>query len=515
MPPPLLLYPPPVSSTAKAVNPPSATSRGKPLPSNSIPTKPKPFRYSLSILVGLPRRLFRPPNARKTAGSRWTVAPEMDVSLEDILAMRHISPLSLKDFEQYLLFEEYGAENLYFVLWLKDYTARYNANATPVQLSLSIARARATFFSADSQYELNLAASRIGEFLAAVGTSEPIEHPTQTPSPSYPHPSDLTTVFDDVEHMLRISARRFVRARTRNASYQRALCVTFGVTATLGAALAPCLVSIYEHKGRWLRLGMFPPLWLGLTMVTCALNGLCFVVYLMGGSRQLYPFELHRPPISAPMSSVTDSLYEPSFVTTEASAEVKLPAPSLYSPTPSTASFEPPGLVAHGFTDENADSTLKGQSASQSYVLPEIKMTNLACDIFEFETAGFIPARDLDTTSLCTQTDLESAIAASSTTASSTLSTTSPRNSSPKLIFDFDSLPAKTLDSKTGPSALRAARGHGIKGILSAVFAPLTHIESPVVSRAQWEVLMRSSVLAFFIALIITSILVAVPLERY
>lgn len=44
--------------------------------------------------------------------STWGVTPRFDVSLEDILDRKHLPPLGLKDFEEWLLFVEQSAENL-------------------------------------------------------------------------------------------------------------------------------------------------------------------------------------------------------------------------------------------------------------------------------------------------------------------------------------------------------------------------------------------------------------------
>ncbi|KAG8781808.1 hypothetical protein FRC12_021497 [Ceratobasidium sp. 428] len=484
--------------------------------------QPRPYTYSLSSLLELPRRLARPPIAPKAIGRIWTIVPEMEISLEDILSMRHISPISLKDFEQYLLFEEYGAENLYFVLWVKDYTTRFNANVSPAQLAHCIARAKATFFSSDSHYELNLSASRVSEFFAATGSNPTPEKSRNSVystssqpllASTTPRPSTFTPIYDEVEHMLRLSAHRFVRARSRNVNSQRAYCVLFGGLQTVALAFIPFFLGILHRQSRLIRFTMIPPLCMGLTVVICSLNGICIIIYFLGGSRQMHPFELHRPPISAPLPYSPHSPYQHSFTTADTLPTIKSPLPCVYPPNPSTASFDPPGIVIHGpYTDTTGSSTPRDTRHVEPYALPEIRPSSPICDVFEFETAGFIPSQDLDTPSMHTRTDVESTVL--STLTSPDLSAASPhsrRSSTPKLGFDFDSLPAKVLDPTSGPRTLRAARGRGIKGMAVAVFSPLTRIESPVVSRAQWEVVVRSAVVAMFVTLIITGISVASP----
>lgn len=184
----------------------------------------------------------------------------------------------------------------YFILWLNDYTTQCDTGKSSIQLKHSIARAKASFFSSDSQYQLNLAASRVDEFFTIAGaTVDPMlddaqnhrvyfpdfssksSAPRDSPK-AVPHPSAFASVRADVELMLRTSARRFVRARSRNAGYQRAFCVVLGGLQTIAIALAPLLVSILRKQGRWVRLGMFPPLWMGLTILLCSLNGICLVI---------------------------------------------------------------------------------------------------------------------------------------------------------------------------------------------------------------------------------------------
>ncbi|EMD39949.1 hypothetical protein CERSUDRAFT_112188 [Gelatoporia subvermispora B] len=87
-------------------------------------SQPKTIKLSAHALRALPHRLAHPPPARGILAS-WSVTPRVSISLEDVLDRKHLPPLGLKDFEEWLLFVEQSAENLYFVLWLREYTARY------------------------------------------------------------------------------------------------------------------------------------------------------------------------------------------------------------------------------------------------------------------------------------------------------------------------------------------------------------------------------------------------------
>lgn len=107
--------------------PPSSISKGqtgakglqvpKSLPAGSRPVKHK-NQLPVLNLVKVPLRILSPPKATGMVGSVRSLksTPLNDVRLNDVIANKHLSPLSLKDFEGYLVFKEYSAENLYFIL---------------------------------------------------------------------------------------------------------------------------------------------------------------------------------------------------------------------------------------------------------------------------------------------------------------------------------------------------------------------------------------------------------------
>ena len=92
----------------------------------------------------LPLRPTDPPThtSHTRPPTHTTVTPIFQVSLEDVLARRHLPPLGLKDFEEWLLFVEQCPEHLYFVLWLREYTQKYDAWAKKVRAREERERAR-------------------------------------------------------------------------------------------------------------------------------------------------------------------------------------------------------------------------------------------------------------------------------------------------------------------------------------------------------------------------------------
>ncbi|EED82278.1 predicted protein [Postia placenta Mad-698-R] len=150
---PSLVTPPPAMSPAASSSSSSAAAPkpvlvstplapGVPAPQPApVQSQPKTVALNCKGLRSLPYRLAHPPSVRGKLFS-LSIVPRFEVRLDDILDRKHLPPLGLKDFEEWLLFVEQAAENLcavfvaprgrlltsrsYFILWLRDYTQRYS-----------------------------------------------------------------------------------------------------------------------------------------------------------------------------------------------------------------------------------------------------------------------------------------------------------------------------------------------------------------------------------------------------
>ena len=216
----------------------------------------------------------------------------------------------LKDFEEWLLFVEGCPENLfvsshpsilfhrlahtypfysYFILWLKEYTSRYdqwvqqtrpakNDSNAKVQyrfsnqiqhstgLSLFYLRAKQTFFTPGADYELNIPSDVLSPF-----------HTGHFVSP-HPDPIVFSDVAWQVHNMLKDSLDRFVLASYYNVGTNRALCGMIGGSViALAGFVPPMAVNFANDRSRWLRLLALPGLWLGLTVLVASLNGVRFI----------------------------------------------------------------------------------------------------------------------------------------------------------------------------------------------------------------------------------------------
>lgn len=206
----------------------------------------------------------------------------------------------------------------YFLLWLREYTTQYRQWEkqskslrdtsvgchpdwlhTSSQLAMFYARAKQTFFTPNSDYELNLPSQLLAPFHVHVGP--------------HPDPCIFDQVAIDTRKALKDSLRRFVTAQFNNVGNNRVLCgMIAGTVFCLVGAVVPLVYNLTMGKSRWLRLTAAPGLWLGLMILLTSINGICVGVYIFGDARQLRKFELSRPPISKPQL-IRASLQRPSI----------------------------------------------------------------------------------------------------------------------------------------------------------------------------------------------------------
>lgn len=305
--------------------------------------QPPASKLTLRGLLTLPYRLCNPPPAIGKVRS-CSVTPVLQVCLDDVLDRKHLPPLGLKDFEEYLLYVEQAPENLYFILWLKEYTIRYQAwaqrakaaftndtlrvgnvpssprrllrNPPPPDPSLTLfySRAKQTFFTPFADYELNIPSDILGPFHSSASQSRPPGSPAPWHSQSaHPDPAVFTEVAIEARFMLNESLQRFVQAASTNVGSRRAACgIAGGCFFTTVTGVLPLVMTTGRWNagphGRLIRLAAAPGLWFGLTILIASLQGICLMIYVFGDLRQLRKFELARPAISRPLPT---SISEP------------------------------------------------------------------------------------------------------------------------------------------------------------------------------------------------------------
>ncbi|KAI8978676.1 hypothetical protein BD414DRAFT_421796 [Trametes punicea] len=318
----------------------------RPIPpssSRASPPAPKTIRLQPRALLTLPHRLAHPPPPQPKAPS-WGITPHFRIPLDEILDRKHLPPLGLKDFEEWLLLIDRAPENLYFILWLREYTTRYSvwarqSRAHPLSrassppptrayrtlstphpppnpaLALFYLRAKETFLTPNGPYALRLPHDVLAPFHSSslgagvggpAGGSWPHAIPSRRPDsfsgsanslPPPPDPAVFAEVADRVRAILTDSLDRFVVATFHNVGMPRAYCGCAGGTVIGLTGSAPILLANFLTGGsRWWRFTALPGMWLGLTIVISAMFGVCMMIYVFGDLRQLRSFELARFP---------------------------------------------------------------------------------------------------------------------------------------------------------------------------------------------------------------------------
>lgn len=317
-----------------------------------------------------------------------------------MLNRKHLPPLGLKDFEEWLLFVEKAPETLYFVLWLKDYTTRYQQwarhcraqvhfqdssgkkhNTVNPQLALFYSRAKRTFFSPNSVFELNVPSNILSPFYAT----------NRTP---HPDPEVFAELLQTVEYMLRESLRNFVLASYTNVGTRRATCgIVAGTAFFLLGCVAPIVCSFTRGDSRWLRISAFPGMWLGLTILYASLHGLCLSIYFFGDVRQLRKFELLRPSISSPMYKKNLAIAINTHVVTSPPLDDPLPLTPgdgmPYSPTIVVPDSAYNACIEPNYAASEASSLSDG---SYSHEVAEIYISPQYYDDDEVEGPALCPA---------------------------------------------------------------------------------------------------------------------------
>lgn len=225
-----------------------------------------------------------------------------------MLERKHLPPLGLKDFEEYLLYVEQSPENLYFVLWLKEYTTRYHTWAQRTKttlapaitntvshtrrqnfpsppssdpsLALFYAKAKQTFFTPGAEYELDVPSDILAPFhYSSASSSVPrARTPAWNSQKTHPDPAVFTEVALEVRAMLNESLSRFVRAASTNSGSRRAVCgIVWGFVILCIAVIIPLMYTSghWHHTPhvRWWRLTALPGIWFGFMAILTNING--------------------------------------------------------------------------------------------------------------------------------------------------------------------------------------------------------------------------------------------------
>ncbi|GAA5928641.1 uncharacterized protein JCM15063_003928 [Sporobolomyces koalae] len=300
----------------------SATALPAPRP---LPPAPPTGRYRLLELLHAPNRLVHPGQLiekrlekRHASGERYNGVTAgkvrgarvklCEVTLDDVLQGRYTPPLTLRDFEDYLAFKEKSAENLYFHLWMQEYTKLYNAHSPASRpqdesllLGASFKTAVDTFFAAQSPLELNVPSDLRRQIDAQI--KDVTQASAAAPiSETFLPPAAFEKCHHESSESLAISFKAFIKQVSRNADRNRGWFAIFLGALTYLLGLIPTIVCTRLDAHRGYRAIGIPLWWFGVVVLVGGLRKTCLVIYLFGDNRQLYPWELARD-VSADSSS--------------------------------------------------------------------------------------------------------------------------------------------------------------------------------------------------------------------
>lgn len=548
-------------------------------------TRPPVFSVRLSRLISFPYRFCHPPQPTAAKVRSCSIVPTYQVALDDVLDRRHLPPLGLKDFEEWLLFVEEKPQYLYFVLWLREYTQRYTqwskssaektrTGTRPISGSLSIfyTRAKQTFFSRKSPYFLGLPDNSL-DYILRPAMDSPMDSP-------HPHPSAFTRLDSEVRSILSTSLKSFVRASYANVANYRAICgIVGGTVIALIFGLLPLLLSIFLTPIRWVRWVGWPGLALGSTILISSSHGVCFGIYIFGDARQLRNFELLRPsiektealaitPVSLPGSAIHSSTLSPSEAIRKQWLEQSLRKQNLNTSGISVHSaFSEPSSMSHLPSS-------RGDSMMDIYISPAIDP-----ETGEYEYSPTASLHRIETHEMETFPRTASFIPPDSYSidepGEDQENKNAPRAEYRMELFNFQGLPVleprvhdgkesikptklpaistseqSQMRAKTDMNIdLESGRAPGESKIKSSplekkaeneheqapkstnenpalddpephygnvpAFGPLTHIRSPVVARAQWDILARAAVIGSVISVGVVGALVGIPEVKF
>ncbi|CAH7675477.1 hypothetical protein PPACK8108_LOCUS10495 [Phakopsora pachyrhizi] len=186
----------------------------------------------------------------------------VEVSFRELLEQKYSPPLSLRDFEEYLLNVEYAPENLSFYLWLRSYEDQYrrweskNGKVEGLNLPDELSE---TFNKAIEQYfdggplELNISAQAQLELSDSLLISS--------------NPSIFKPVRFEVMEMLEQSKSRWLAMYSNSICFNRkTTTIIFGSILVL-AFLSIHLAIYFYTPSKPARLIPVPLLWIGTTMI--------------------------------------------------------------------------------------------------------------------------------------------------------------------------------------------------------------------------------------------------------
>ncbi|KDN49003.1 hypothetical protein RSAG8_02356, partial [Rhizoctonia solani AG-8 WAC10335] len=312
--------------------------------------RPTPHWFTLGSLRSFGTRLWNPPPPSREEHYIWLVKPKYTVLLEDVVADRHLPPLSRHDFEEYLYYVEGSLKNLFVpfsfecphvVLTPSDpFDSHLALSVLPAggtslpssskgsyrprelwerlkdcqdpRLRTEFALAKDTFFRPDASLRLNIPNEYLDRILLIPNIPPPHNEQELTNTmptfPNQPEPSIFDPILSIVRDALNTSFASFIKLAFSNAGLWHCVPGACGGALIVAGGLVMWSMGMTSYRRGYVA-GSLPIIWVGLWFMLVTLSGHCLTVYVTGDARQLYPWEVerHLPPdvIPPPVYSLT------------------------------------------------------------------------------------------------------------------------------------------------------------------------------------------------------------------
>lgn len=247
-------------------------------PHGSLVEPPPRAPYKFSNLLRLPQRLLRSP--LRSSPPEPTLSPRtlsllshrsssrrsQHIKLEHLrvvdLYEGTLPPVSLRDFEYYLVYSERSVENLYFDVWLRSYSTLFHsiAHAHPshrdtlrATLTAAYNLGLASFLHEDSLLELNITSETRRELDSAIGSLlfTPLADGTHA---TYLPPDAFNALQEEIETLLANSFAAFIRHQRGNGGRKRGyFALAVGALSYL-IGFVPMLVAMLLTQARGWRV---------------------------------------------------------------------------------------------------------------------------------------------------------------------------------------------------------------------------------------------------------------------
>jgi hypothetical protein len=224
----------------------------------------------------------------------------------------------------------------------------------------------------------------------------------------------------------------------------------------------------------------------------------CILIFLFGDARQLYPYELARPKITSPIC--------------------KPQGPSVSAEDDKSAcnasDKSRPVSDAHLYVDLEKGGNSNGNGMVQSPSCASTSTVDHKPVPNSLSAASTVPGLERHGEN-CELSPMSSPGQSQGVSQPHSVSPDlSGAGSAHRWSFDFDTLPTGSPATTGHWDTRPQSQGEKTEQGAIPTFGPLTRVLSPIITRAQWEIVVRSALMAIVVALILGAVCLAVPARR-